>query len=116
MRGQQLQQYDQWQKPEVRTNLGEDLTLNDPIKRDRDVDSERQQRALLWQRAHSKYNSFKLFYPCDTITPLFVNVLHVRVNVSVFGTTLANIITVGRKFQGVHCYIIRMIETNSAFF
>ena len=55
LRGQQLQQYDQWQKPEVRSNLGEDLTLNDPIKRDnREIDSERQQRALQWQRAHSE--------------------------------------------------------------
>lgn len=53
-KGQQLQQYDQWQKPEVRSNLGEDLTLNDPIKNSREVDSDRQQRTALWQRAHSK--------------------------------------------------------------
>jgi hypothetical protein len=66
LRGQQLQQYDQWQKPEVRSNLGEDLTLNDPIKRDnREVDSEREQRAFQWQRAHSEFSQQLLMHYCN---------------------------------------------------
>lgn len=53
-KGQQLQQYEQWQKPEVRSNLGEDLSLSDLTKQGRDMDSERDQRTVLWQRAHSE--------------------------------------------------------------
>ena len=53
-KGQQLHQYDQWQKPEVRSNLGENLSLNDPIKSSREMDTERQLRTELWQKAHSK--------------------------------------------------------------
>ena len=53
-KGEQLQQFDQWMKPEVRSNLGENLTLNDPIKISREIDCEREARTGLWQRAHSK--------------------------------------------------------------
>jgi hypothetical protein len=43
-----------WQKPEIRHNLGEKLSLADPIKNDYDTNSSRKERAKLWQSAHSE--------------------------------------------------------------
>ena len=42
-----------WQMPEIRHNMGERLTLFDPIARcSREVDLAREERAKLWQSAH----------------------------------------------------------------
>ena len=42
-----------WQMPEIRQNMGERLTLFDPIARcSREVDLAREERAKLWQSAH----------------------------------------------------------------
>ena len=46
-----------WQKPEIRHNLGEKLSLADPIKNDYEVDTLRKERAELWQSAHRKSRS-----------------------------------------------------------
>ena len=42
-----------WQMPEIRHNMGERLTLFDPIARcSREVDLARDERAKLWQSSH----------------------------------------------------------------
>ncbi len=45
-----------WQRPEIRHNLGEKLSLADPIKNNLEVDIQRKERAKLWQSAHCKWS------------------------------------------------------------
>jgi hypothetical protein len=41
-----------WQKPEIRSNLGEALALTDPVSRAPEMDGPRTERLELWRKAH----------------------------------------------------------------
>ena len=58
-----------WMKPEIRHNLGEQLSLGDPIKNDHELDTLRRDRAILWQSAHSKILVFNRFNCQGKCTP-----------------------------------------------
>ena len=44
-----------WMRPEIRHNMAGPLSLADEIKRGTEADLQREERALLWRNAHSKW-------------------------------------------------------------
>ncbi len=61
-----------WQKPEIRHNLSEALSLWDPITECVESSAQRYTRSQLWQNAHCKYQS--AFQPMQTVLSTKVNV------------------------------------------
>lgn len=48
-----------WQKPEIRSNLGEALALTDPVSHAPEMNGPRAERLELWKKAHSKSSTVR---------------------------------------------------------